>query len=588
MMGPVIGGYVPQVAADISASRTFVATTADGYLYVTDTSYYAAWSATTGSIDSGGPYSVGGQQQEGYIYTVMRGVIIFDTSILPSGAEITSAVLSIYLQADYSTTDFNLTVQSSATYPHNPIQAGDYYHSWYPTEGGSRSTSEFSGGYWNITLNDTGEGYISDSGYTRLMLRSSRDIDPVQPSGLEYVTFASRDQGESVAPKLYVNYDVAEGGGEGVYNYYFYGPYEDDGTVFNGTASVVFYPTANETIEFDLTADGVTADNHSINIEQQAVLMTWNISVSGNYSRVIYFTDDNTETVYVTVPIEDLPFYLYTFTVNDFEGVTNGYLESMLWIGSSMRTVERQPLSSINPQPFYMSWARPYNMRVVCDEGTLDVGTFTALTTTDQTIIIPYGAFDSGSQQLEVEVDAVRLNNTTIQADYNDPDELTNWLYILIRYRKAISGEWTTSYSANTTSANSYSLTWNFAQNKTDYVVTIQVLREGSTKTWTFSCPYQRARTNIWSPLSNLGNFAGTSLTLDMVPFAALVISSVLAFSFWHISAAAWIAWGAAIYSVYANWIPYDPIASPVVLGLGAILCVGITFGEFKKSERDI
>lgn len=579
-------------SADISTSRSFLSTSADGHLtkVVASGTYAECWGATTADVYGSGSYSVGGQATDGGSnFGISRGVAIFDTSVIPTDANITSAVLSIYVETDHSDTDFNFTIQSSATYPHNPMQASDYYYAWYGSaDGGSRNTSEIAGaGYWNITLNDTGEGYINDAGYTRFMLRSSRDISATQPTGDEYITFSSRDQGESVAPKLYVTYEISAEEGN-VFNYYFYGPYEDDGSVFNGTASVTLYPFANDTITFDLTADGTTSDYHSVGLEQQAVVATWNISSTANYTRVFYFTDDNTENVYVTVPTEDLPFYLYSFTVNDFEGVTNGYLENMLWIGGSMRVVERQPLNTINAQPFYMTWAQPYEMRVNCDEGTLDLGTFTALTETSQTIIIPYGAFDSDAVGSTVEVSAVRTNASVITASYDDPEDLTNWLYISIKHRASLSGNWTTNYSANTTSANSYSKVWDLADETTDYLVTIQVLRDGDVKTWSFTCPYARNNENPWSPLANLGTFGGTSLTLEFIPAVAIIIAVFLMFSFYHISASAWSAWGLAVFFTFMSWLPYDSTATPIALGFGAVLSVGITFGEFKKTERDV
>lgn len=540
---------------------------------------------------------LGGQEYAdigyGIIYNVARDALFFDTSDLPTSPNITSAILSVYVSIDTSDTDFNVTVQGTGTYPHSPAVAGDFFKDWYgTTNGGSRNTGDglSAGAYWNITLSAAGINMINDAGTTRFLLRSQEDINGDPPTAQEWIQIAARDMGESYAPKLYVFYETGGGeGGSGDFYYYFNGPYEDDGNVLtDGTAHCVLYPTANTTIEFDLTAVGSTPDTYSLQLEQQAVLMLWNISASGNYTRVRYFTDDNTETIYVAVPDQDLPFSLYSFTVNDFDGVTDGYLESLTWIGGATRVIERQPLNTINACPFYMGWSHAYNMRVVCDEGTLDLGVFTALTTTDQAIIIPYGAFPEAGTGLTIEVDAERYNATAIQASYSDDEDETVWLYIKIEHRQALSGEWFTSYSANTTAAASYSLLWAQGDNQTDYLVTFQAYRGGQVLSWVFSCPYTRGTTNIWAPLANLGNFSGTTLTLEYIPAVLLIVCALLAFSYYNLVAGIWIAWAVACLCSLLGWLPVDPTVTPVILGFAAVINAGITIGEFKKTERDM
>ena len=582
--------------ADITTTRTFLSTSADAqlvYTYLDD--WNTAWDAYSATyVDNAGSILLGGQTRidvgYGIEYDIGRSMFYFDSSDLPTGANITSAVLSLYIYTDGSDTDFNVTIQGTGTYPHIPAVASDYWRGWYSTTSlGSRSTSDglSASAFWNITLNTAGIDLINDAGYTRLCVRSQEDIDGSEPTTNEYLWIGARDMGESYAPKLYVTYTVSEGGGAGIFNYYFSGPYEDDGNVLDGTVSVTLYPTANETIGFDLVGDGVNADTYSLNLEQQAVLMVWNVSSSGNYTRVLYFTDDNTETIYVAVPDQDLPFSLYSFTVNDFDAVTDGYLESLTWIGGATRVVERQPLNTINACPFYMGWSHAYSMRVVCDEGTLDLGTFTALTTTDQTVLIPYGAFPDESLGLTMTVNADRYNATAIEASYVDPEDATAWLYIDIKHRESLSGDWVTAYSANTTAAYSYSLLWAQGNNQTDYLVTIQVYREG-VKSWVFSCPYERGTPNIWAPLANLGNFGGTSLSLEYVPAILLIVGSLLAFSYYYLVAGVWIAWGVACFCSYVGWLPYDATVTPVVLGVAAVINAGITIGEFKRTERDL
>ncbi len=60
--------------------------------------------------------------------------------------------------------------------------------------------------YNDFALNATGIALISKTGVTHLGVRLAKEISATQPSGLNYVVFASRDAagGESTAPKLVV------------------------------------------------------------------------------------------------------------------------------------------------------------------------------------------------------------------------------------------------------------------------------------------------------------------------------------------------------------------------------------------------
>lgn len=144
--------------------------------------------------------------------TINRSFFYFDTSSIPAAAVITSASLGLYGQGDSSTTDFNLTViNGQATYPHDPLAAGDFAISNYnTTSGGSLTTSGFSvAGYNTINLNSTGYGFITKGGTTKLAVVSDRDIAATAPTGAEYVTVYTQEQGTTYRPVLTISYYVA-------------------------------------------------------------------------------------------------------------------------------------------------------------------------------------------------------------------------------------------------------------------------------------------------------------------------------------------------------------------------------------------
>lgn len=201
----------PVVYAD---SGNFTATTDDTGFHLVNTPYATAWNATTfplipplsGYNDP--PYI--GQHYSVY-YTIGRAVVYFDTSSIPSLASITSANLSLYmLPPDDSDTDYNVTIQSGMpTYPHLPFVDSDVNRLYYSGDGGSINTSGLSvNSYFNISLNATGISWINKGGYTKFMLRSSKDIAGTAPTGTEMITIASRDTGSAVAPILYLVWEA--------------------------------------------------------------------------------------------------------------------------------------------------------------------------------------------------------------------------------------------------------------------------------------------------------------------------------------------------------------------------------------------
>jgi hypothetical protein len=203
--------------ATAETSATFYATGDSGYVYKSRSTYSSAFTYTTGTVLNTGDYIRIGQYYGGGLYRINRSFLIFDTSSIPSNAIITSATLSLYqvlADSDQSATDFDIVIQNGQPdYPNVPLVTGDYYYAHYSGDGGSINTSNLSD-ETIITLNADGLSWIQKGVgvLTKLALRSSRDINQIQPSGYEYVYFYDSDHDEIYFPKLVVNYTLSAAG----------------------------------------------------------------------------------------------------------------------------------------------------------------------------------------------------------------------------------------------------------------------------------------------------------------------------------------------------------------------------------------
>jgi hypothetical protein len=193
----------------IDPTLTVYSISSDGYIYSSSTNYNTVRTATSGTVNNAGAYITIGQRKQPGIptstYYIYRGFVFFNTSVLPSNAYLDNATLSIYKKDDYSTTDFDITIQNGQpTYPHNPMQSSDYNKNYYSGNGGMLNTSMFTSGYNAIPLSNL--NLINKTGITKLCLRSSRDINGNTPTGSEYINVHSNEFLGMCPPKLVINY----------------------------------------------------------------------------------------------------------------------------------------------------------------------------------------------------------------------------------------------------------------------------------------------------------------------------------------------------------------------------------------------
>jgi len=214
---------IQPLGAPLSETETFTCLDSDGFIVKVGSTYSSVWSATTGECDDGDINLTAGQKAiilldgQYKVYLIQRAFVYFNTNSIPSGATITSATLKLFCFAKVTYNEYDVVIQNGQpTFPHEPMEPGDYSKDYYLENGGSKHSSEFSTtGFNEISLNSTGLGWISKEGVTKLCMRTSRDIDGDSPyegntNGIydERILFWTRETGTYFAPKLIVTYTV--------------------------------------------------------------------------------------------------------------------------------------------------------------------------------------------------------------------------------------------------------------------------------------------------------------------------------------------------------------------------------------------
>jgi hypothetical protein len=232
----------------------------DGYINPAyNATYSVVWGGTTGTVTNTDLYLYLGQLRTGpgTRYFVYRGYLYFNTSLIPDTAIISSANVSLRGINDYSTKDFDITIQSGMpTYPHDPLVTGDFDKTNYSGNGGSLNSSAYSTNYMNISMSAAGIAMINLTGWTKLCLRSSLDIAGTAPTGSEYLIFYSYEQGAAYYPHLQVTYTLPAGGSD----VYLTTSVSGSGTV-NPSAGTYNY-SQNTVVNISATA---SACNHFVN-----------------------------------------------------------------------------------------------------------------------------------------------------------------------------------------------------------------------------------------------------------------------------------------------------------------------------------
>ena len=393
----------------------------------------------------------------------------------------------------------------------------------------------------------------------------------------------------------------------GNYQYAFYGPYFDDGTISTNTVTATAYWVNGNASTFSITGP---FGSYMLSANSPVTTLAWNASSTLNETRIINFMPTPTiQSFHLFITNPNNPSFIYTFPILDFAGMENGYLETQVTTGTTSYTVEQANINQISSPNFVMQQYQTYTLTFLCDKGSYSQQ-FTAGTTLTTNLNVPPLAFPLSNLTYPT-CDAERFNSSGIAVVYVDPSLSTNWATTTITH---IVGSTTINdYYINTT-GNTQTILWNEADQQTSYSVTFTASINNATSaygilpTWQFAIgtmppanPFlgvfdflgQNVPTLPYTPTGWTGA-NGSQLSSGMI--AELVGMAVIMLflgigSYRSSGEACIIAWLMSGILIYLGWW-----ANGVTGGLAAIpsfaicgvVAIFIVIGEAKQVEREV
>lgn len=187
---------------------TIYSDAADGDIGSTDLSgsYSDARTGANLGAGSSATYALVGQLNAGSVYICGEGFFAFDTSVL-SGYTVNTATLACYGQNDSSDTDFVIHARMKTWM--SSLTSGDWVAGGSLTgltQVATFNTSGFSTSGYNTFTNVAFPANINLTGFTEILLHSSRHSGNNTPTGNEYVQIYTSDQtGTTNDPKLTID-----------------------------------------------------------------------------------------------------------------------------------------------------------------------------------------------------------------------------------------------------------------------------------------------------------------------------------------------------------------------------------------------
>lgn len=381
------------------------------------------------------------------------------------------------------------------------------------------------------------------------------------------------------------------------FTYTFHGPYYEDGGVANADVSVAILWVNGSTLRFDMLGDGVTANTTTFTSTGLAYQALWNASSPLNFTRIIDFVGDASEEYNIYIPSPLVPAGQYEFTVTDFVGVQNPYLQTSISTdGVTSNVVERRSLNSTSTVTFVMAQYGTYSLTILCSLGSI-TQPFTAENVFSNTLPILAGSF-AVTNSTTPTFSAQRLNSSLIGIVYSDPSNTTDWLYLNITHRSGTS----TIYDYNTNNTGStQTILWNNADLDKAYLVTATAQINGEEKTWIVAVP-KTVSANAWDGIFDwLGQYTPTlphvhtgwpeGMTSGQI--AQLIAAFIILFflcigSFRSVGACCILAWiVGGVMLALGWWGGGTATASLPLFSLAGFLSVVVAIDESKQTVRE-
>jgi len=193
------------------STQTFTVASADNIdeLNQDNANYNTAHDNANGQTTPSSALNIG-QKLDGDYY-VYRAVFGFDTSGLDDDAIIASAYLRMKDESGgVHVFPGNIMVKNGMpTYPHIPIEVGDYELANYSGNGGTKDVTSLDAyQVFHLNLNYTGLSWINKTGWTKFMIVSENDNVSSPPTGDEYIYISGYPSNDEYKMKLVVEYYI--------------------------------------------------------------------------------------------------------------------------------------------------------------------------------------------------------------------------------------------------------------------------------------------------------------------------------------------------------------------------------------------
>lgn len=271
------------------------------------------------------------------------------------------------------------------------------------------------------------------------------------------------------------------------YFYLFHGPFLETGVAYSGLINVTVSFSGLAPLKFSMS----NGEDYSFSSQNPATSVFWNLTADYAHTRQISFGSDYSNEVYLYVGGSGDILSAYSISMTDFAGLSNATLEADKNVLGVNRIVERQSLDVVNAMNFYLVMYSQYTLKLVSDQGTFTWG-LPADSVTTKSFVVTLDMVSQVNSALNMMVSATRLNATSAQIIFNDPNQTTTSVTSNIYLRNS-TGQYL--FYTQTDLGYSQNFTVYSLSASTNYVATITTAQGLS---WTFPLSTLPTSTSIW------------------------------------------------------------------------------------------